>query len=236
MHATFDTLLQQIVSAYRADAAPGGDSEESIRLLQSRLPASGEWGVRPHPSALIERLPLRSDIPPRAAAAARAGLRFAIEETQAALGDVPEEAQEWANNVVYALLSQGLLPCAADLGRFLMLPELSNGLRDIDAKVRAINCATAHHLMGEQGPADEVLNFVRWDDSLPDFQLAVAALRLDFGRAAELMHSIGRKGRLLRQSSYVNWPSLSAFRQSPEFARAYHHIFGSLNDQTYAVP
>lgn len=71
-----------------------------------------------------------------------------------------------------------------------------------------------------------LLSNVDWSASIRDFRLAVSILNNEYDRAAAIMKQIGKKGELVHEVAYHQWPLFLTFRERPEFQQAYEEIYG----------
>jgi hypothetical protein len=97
---------------------------------------------------------------------------------------------------------------------------------DQSRKMMQINRAQAYKWTGNDTCAMKVLDEEDWSACGPQFQLALAVLRDDFSRAADIMRAIGKNGDV-NETAYQEWPLFQEFRQSGEFAAAFEGIFGA---------
>jgi alkyl sulfatase BDS1-like metallo-beta-lactamase superfamily hydrolase len=73
---------------------------------------------------------------------------------------------------------------------------------------------------------------VDWSATINDFRLAEAVLTDRFSNAATLVKRIGKKGDIVTESAYHEWPLFRAFRESTEFVSAYEDVYGYAYDAT----
>lgn len=142
----------------------------------------------------------------------------------------PGEA-ETANHEIYQAVYDALdrkhWKLATRMGEFSLNPEIIKDASDLNVRIRHINLAIAYKQQKRQDDVLRVLESCDWSASLRDFKLAVAILKDDFSKAADLMIQIGRTGELVQQSSYHDWPLFNEFRHREEFLKSYKEIYGS---------
>lgn len=129
-------------------------------------------------------------------------------------------------NELYVLLKQEKWQLARKLGKFATgLPSKKQG-RDRAAKIIRLNYAQSLKWVGENPKAMDILDEVDWSSTIRDLRLGVAVLRDNFEQAADFMLEIGKKGELVDETSYRDWPIFRVFRMSPEFTSAFKSIYG----------
>lgn len=97
---------------------------------------------------------------------------------------------------------------------------------DVNRKICIINYAIGLKFGQREEESQRVLAEVDWSGAAPDFKLAEAVLTDRYGEAAEVMERIGKKGELLHEPSYHEWPLFHEFRKTEEFLTAYEKIYG----------
>lgn len=152
-----------------------------------------------------------------------------------------EIAHEGANSALYDILRDKRWKTAKAMAEFALTSPMKEKISDIDLRIRSINCAIAAKFSGDEDSCRKIIGSLDWTASLRDFQLAILVLSDKFSEAAELMLSIGRRGEILDELSYHDWPLFYKFRESPDFLGAYEKIYGisfiseSIRHKTEAV-
>ena len=103
---------------------------------------------------------------------------------------------------------------------------MKEGISDIDLRIRTINSAIATKFSGDENGCKTTLESLDWSAALRDFRLAISVLSDNFPAAAELMISIGKRGELVDELAYHDWPLFYKFRESPDFLSAYATVYG----------
>lgn len=73
---------------------------------------------------------------------------------------------------------------------------------------------------------NKILSPIDWSASVRDFRLAVSILKDQTEDAISTMKQIGKRGELVHEIAYHQWPLFNAFREEPLFHKAYEEIFG----------
>ena len=92
--------------------------------------------------------------------------------------------------------------------------------------IAVVNHAIALKFGGDASAAQRLLDGVDWSATSPEFKLASAVLRDDFEEAAQIMARIGKRGELIDDSSYHDWPLFREFRETPQFQQTYEQVYG----------
>jgi len=71
-----------------------------------------------------------------------------------------------------------------------------------------------------------VLDKKDWSATTYDFKLAYAVLTESYSDAYKLMEKIGKKGELINELSYHDWPLFREFRDREEFFDGYLAVYG----------
>ena len=136
------------------------------------------------------------------------------------------EADSALNEALYNLLLQKRWKTASEFGRFGLTGAMLKNAREIDKRIRLVNTAIALKKLKKNGDAVALLNGVDWSACIREFKLAIAVLKQDYIAAAKVMQDIGKKGELLDQMAYHDWPLFEEFRDRSEFQLAYEKIYG----------
>lgn len=137
-----------------------------------------------------------------------------------------KEANGQLNNQVYRLLCSKRWELAEQLGEFSLTRPMLIGANDIQHRIRICNTSIARKNLGKTDSMDRLIRSVDWSASFRDFRLAVSILKDDLTQAASLMREIGKRGELIHEISYHQWPLFAKFRESKEFLEAYESIYG----------
>ncbi len=145
-----------------------------------------------------------------------------------------ERADRNLNDLVYDLLVNKKFDLAVILGDFA-LNTLKKYSHDDLRRVMVVNFAQAHKWKKNQAEADRIIDEHDWSSCSHEFKLAIAVLKNDFPRAAEIMKTIGRDGPV-QMNDYRDWPLFTEFRSSSEFATAFENVFGQKPEPLEATP
>lgn len=137
-----------------------------------------------------------------------------------------KSANEQLNNQIYRLLCSKRWRIAEELGNFSLTKPMRAGANDVQIRIRICNTAIALKNLSKTNEMNEILKSADWTASIRDFRLAVAILNDDFDKAASLMAEIGKRGELIHEVSYHQWPLFASFRERNEFHLAYEKIYG----------
>ena len=72
----------------------------------------------------------------------------------------------------------------------------------------------------------KLLTSVDWSASVRDFRLAVCILNDQVDEALAIMKQIGKRGELIHEISYHQWPLFNSLRESAPFHKVYEEVFG----------
>jgi hypothetical protein len=142
---------------------------------------------------------------------------------------VPQDADiadKFLNRNIYDLLKQKKWALAAEFGSFGLSPSILKRSKEMPRGIRVINTAIALTRLGRGKDAVALLDTVDWSASIREFKLADAVLRNKLTEAQAIMRSIGKKGELVNQLAYHQWPLFQVFCDTKEFQDAYHEIYG----------
>lgn len=141
------------------------------------------------------------------------------------LVDEIKEANEAMNETVYELLMRKQWITAAAFGEFGLTDPMTKGIEDIVQRIRVINTAIGLKHAKRQSDANALLNSCDWSACIRDFKLANAVLKEAYPEAAQIMRDIGKKGELVHQLAYHDWPLFEEFRGRREFQDAYEELY-----------
>jgi len=152
--------------------------------------------------------------------------------------DELESADDHLRESLYSTLEYAQWQRARMMGEFGMTH--AKGMSDMNRKIVTLNYVQALQRDGDTKAAYKILGEVDWSASALMFQIAVAALRKDYAAAAALMKRIGPNDTYLTEHSYLTFPVFLEFRDTEEFASAFHAVFGhahsaALSDAAAAV-
>lgn len=137
-----------------------------------------------------------------------------------------EKANDELNDQIYRLLCTKRWSTAAELGTFSLSDPMLSGASEIQRKVRLVNTAIALKNLKRADDMNKLLASVDWTASVRDFRLAVCILRDQTEDAVAMMKQIGKRGELVLEVSYHQWPLFNAFREDAAFYKAYEEIYG----------
>lgn len=138
-----------------------------------------------------------------------------------------EVAHNEANSTLFDLLRDKRWKTAGAIAEFALTEPMKYQISDMDLRIRTINAAIAMKFSGNADGCKKLLQLLDWTAALRDFRLAIAVLSDDYSKAAELMISIGKRGELVEELAYHNWPLFHKFRESGEFLKAYFEVYGT---------
>ncbi len=137
-----------------------------------------------------------------------------------------ENANSELNDQIYRLLCAKRWQIAADLGTFSLSEPMCAGTSDMQYRIRLCNTAIALKNLKRGNEMKRLLDSIDWTASIRDFRLAVAILRDERDDAVSLMKQIGKKGELIHEVAYHQWPLFGGFRETLEFQKSYEEIYG----------
>ena len=136
-----------------------------------------------------------------------------------------EIADRVLSDNIYELLKTKNWLLAADFGRFSLSQIMLADSRDMDIRVRVVNTAIALTRLKKEKEAFSLLDKFDWSACIREFKLADAILRGKNAEACQIMISIGKKGELIDQLAYHQWPLFYNFWDIKEFQDAYYFIY-----------
>lgn len=140
---------------------------------------------------------------------------------------IPEEleaADHQLHSIIFDFLEMEQWSKAIELSKFCTnLPKVSSDQID---RINAINYAIALRAVGNKDAAKKILNKKDWSATIYDFRMAYAILTDSYSEAAEIMRRIGKKGELIFEIAYHDWPLFREFRETSEFLLAYEDVYG----------
>lgn len=136
-----------------------------------------------------------------------------------------EDADGYLNSVCYSLLKQEKYGLAKRILSFARgLPRHFSLQHKL---IFTINCAIAYKWGGEPDLAKKLISETDWTACSDDFRLTSTVLLDDFDAALCIMRKIGSNGAV-KKVDYKDWPAFKVFRDTEQFRKMYHEIFGEL--------
>jgi len=136
------------------------------------------------------------------------------------------KANDDLNDQVYRLLCAKRWRTAAELGTFSLSESMLNGASDMQRRIRLCNTAIALKNLKRLDDMEKLITSVDWSASVRDFRFAVCILRDQIDEAVSIMKQIGKRGELVHEIAYHQWPLFNSFRENPAFHKTYEEIFG----------
>lgn len=137
-----------------------------------------------------------------------------------------ERANDDLNDQIYRLLCAKRWRTAAELGTFSLSDPMLNGATDMQKRIRLVNTAIALKNQKRIDEMNKLLSSVDWSASVRDFRFAVCILKDQLEDAVSVMKQIGKRGELVHEIAYHQWPLFNSFREHPAFHKAYEELFG----------
>jgi hypothetical protein len=141
-----------------------------------------------------------------------------------------DSADQSLNDTCLQLISEARYRLAINLLDFAT-ETLKTYSNDQGRRIFVINRVQAYKWSGETKKAAEVLNGEDWSACGLNFQLAVAVLRDEFAKAADLMKVIGPSSSPTKDS-YLHWPLFKEFRKTEVFKSTFEEVFGEAPQAT----
>lgn len=137
-----------------------------------------------------------------------------------------ELADESLNNTIYNLLVHQRWKAAAELGVFSLSPVMVKESKDITKRIRVINTSIGYKFSNNKQEAIKLLDTIDWSASIREFKLAGCILREEYKNASKLMLEIGKKGELIHELVYYEWPLFKDFIGTNDFLKTFEKIYG----------
>lgn len=135
-----------------------------------------------------------------------------------------EKADGHLSNIVFDYLHMEHWVNAINISKFAKnLPKIST---EVMERIFIVNYAIALNAIGDKKEAKAILYQKDWSATTYDFKLAYSVLTYDYQDAKELMFKLGRKGELVDELTYHDWPLFREFRDSSEFFEGYEKVYG----------
>ncbi len=135
-----------------------------------------------------------------------------------------EEADKHLHAVTYEALQREEWGWAKTTGEFAVGQKVMTS--EQNRLIAIINLAIAMVASGDRNGSEILLATRDWSATAGEFQLAVAVLRGRYDTAAEIMERMGKRGELLSEAAYHDWPLFREFRDAPQFLKTYEKIYG----------
>ena len=135
-----------------------------------------------------------------------------------------DTADRSLNNVCLQLLTDARYRLATNLLDF-GAETLKTHSSEQNRRIFVINRVQAYKWSGEAEKASALLCGEDWTACGLNFQLAVAVLRDEFAKAADLMRVIGPNTSPAKDS-YLEWPLFKEFRKTDIFKSTFEEVFG----------
>jgi len=135
-----------------------------------------------------------------------------------------EKADGSLSHFVYELLIEENYQLAINLLDFACC-TLKKWSTEGDRLVYVINRALAYKFSGNNERCQSILSSQDWSACGDNYNLCVAVLKDDFGKAKELMSRIGSSGSV-GEVDYIEWPCFKEFRETDCFVTGFSEVFG----------
>jgi hypothetical protein len=136
------------------------------------------------------------------------------------------QANDELNDQIYRLLCAKRWQTVADLGTFSLSDPMLSGASDIQKRIRLVNTAIALKNLKREEEMGRLLASVDWSASVRDFRFAICILKDQIDDAILVMRQIGKRGELVHEIAYHQWPLFNSFRGSPAFHKTYEEVYG----------
>lgn len=138
--------------------------------------------------------------------------------------DEIEKADNHLTNLIFEFLQAEHWRNAISLSQFAVkLPRISSNQME---RIFAINYGIALKAIGKPDACKNMLAKMDWSAASYDFKLAHAVLCDHLEDARSLMLRIGKKGELVSEFAYHDWPLFRDFRSTENFFSTYAEIYG----------
>lgn len=137
-----------------------------------------------------------------------------------------KDANEHINDQIYSLLREKRWQSSAELGNFSLSDPMLSGATDVQKRIRLINTAIALKNLKKTDEMKKIITSVDWSASVRDFRLAVCVINDEIDEAISMMKQIGKKGEMIHEIAYHQWPLFNSFREDQRFHQAYEEIYG----------
>lgn len=135
-----------------------------------------------------------------------------------------DQADSHINYVIYELLLDEKYRQAQIFSEFYLSQKHS--INDRSRKIAFVNYAISLKFGGKPDEATQKLSTVDWTATANEFKLADAVLSERYLDAAKIMRRIGKKGELLSEADYHQWPLFREFRKTEIFLKTYKQVYG----------
>lgn len=138
--------------------------------------------------------------------------------------DELEKADNHLTNLIFEFLQAEHWGNVISLSQFAVkLPKISSNQME---RIFTINYGIALKARGKADACRNMLAKMDWSATSYDFKLANAVLCDHLEDAKDLMLKIGKKGELVSELAYHDWPLFRDFRSTEAFFSAYAEIYG----------
>ncbi len=134
------------------------------------------------------------------------------------------ESDNHLNDKIFDYLHEENWINAITLGNFAQ--SLKNNSNESTERIFLINHAIALNAIDKKDEAKKLLNKKDWSATLLDFKLAYAVINYDYDEAQKIMIRIGKKGELVSELPYHDWPLFREFRETDQFLSGYEEVYG----------
>lgn len=135
-----------------------------------------------------------------------------------------DKADDHLSSLVFDYLHMEKWGKAIFMSKFALgLPKIST---DVTDRIFTVNYAIALKAINKCKAAKNVLDKKDWSATTYDFKLAYAVLTDNHTGARDLMIKMGKKGELVTELAYHDWPLFREFRDTEEFFDGYHSVYG----------
>lgn len=134
------------------------------------------------------------------------------------------ESDNHLNDKIFDYLHEENWINAITIGNFAQ--SLKNNSNESTERIFLINHAIALNAIDKKDEAKKLLNKKDWSATLLDFKLAYAVINYDYDEAQKIMIRIGKKGELVSELPYHDWPLFREFRETDQFFSGYEEVYG----------
>jgi len=140
------------------------------------------------------------------------------------LPDEIADADKQLQGLIYDFLEWEDWGVAIRLSKFARnLPKHSD---EMARRIIIINNAIALSAIDKKDAAIRLIQKEDWSAMIPDFKLAVSVIEENNEEAIKLMNKIGKKGEIISELAYHEWPLFKEFRNEDSFLSSYEKIYG----------
>lgn len=140
------------------------------------------------------------------------------------VNDSDEEAFAHLNDCCYSLITRKRYTAAKNVLNFCLFKQ-SRACSENVYRMMAINLANACKNLKEDAECEKVLAKFDWSATKDDFQLCIAALRMDVERVVTLMPSVAASNAIT-SGAFREWAVLDWIRDDPRVQEAFGRVYG----------